>query len=244
MDSHIFPESLYRSVYSEDAHKFVVMSTDSERRNELEQKGLREPLMCFECDNGIIGDYDDYIAKWLHEDSGCMTQRCGMTIRMTGVDYAQFRLFQLSLLWRFHAAQGHSFRNVDLGADAEGVRRMLAAGDPGSQFQFPCVLVCQPDIFESLAGGITCPIAMSHGEFALCRATAAGLVWIWILSWDASRHDLAPAAVSPEGEMHIVVGNNRLSYLLKRELVEIQAAAMAKPNAHKLPKWGFGDPET
>jgi hypothetical protein len=215
------------------------MSTDKSAPVRLEQKGVRERLMCCECDRDILGPYDNYIARWMHADCGCIPQDCGSTFRFTNVDFTMFRLFLLSLLWRFHVAKGFGFKAFSIPNHAERIRSMLHDGDPGERFFFPCVMLRPHDIFTDLAGGITCPVVIQAAPFPMCRISAVGFVWLWFLSEDASSHPIAEASITPAGEMHILKGTPEITEWIKRELVEMNQATMQKPNAHRLRCWGF-----
>jgi len=237
--SHIFPESMYRSVYSPEMHKFIVISTNTSRSIDLKQKGIREYLLCYDCDSTHIGKYDNYAAQWLYQNIGCTPERRPMSLQCTALNYKMFRFFQLSLLWRFHIARGHHFKNVDLGEHAARIKQMILDEDPGQQYEYPCILVLQPDLFEDLSGGFICPYGFSHKGVPHYRVIAAGLLWIWVLSPDASGHDLASASVSPDGVMHILLGNQTSSNMFKKELIELENASKLQRNADKLGKWGF-----
>ena len=55
------------------------------------------------------------------------------------VEYAPFKLFQLSLLWRMHIADDPLFKQVDLGTvHADRLRTMLLAGEAGRSIDYPC----------------------------------------------------------------------------------------------------------
>src|SRR3546814_16606531 len=48
-DSHIIPEFLYGVMY-DDKHRYNVLSLAPERRERIEQKGVREQLLCRDCE--------------------------------------------------------------------------------------------------------------------------------------------------------------------------------------------------
>ena len=236
--SHIIPESLYKLVYGDEAHKFITMSTDTSHHIELHQKGLREPLMCRKCDGDVIGQYDTYIASWLFQHAGHAFSQ-PRTILFKDVDYRLFRLFHLSLLWRFHIAEGQSYDAVDLGSDAETIREMLLDGDPGADNFYPCMMIIPHEIGEALAGGIFCPVATGEDGLPMCRIIAAGFLWVWFMVPNASDHPFLEACVKQDGSMHIIKGPPELTEKIKRELVELNLATYKAPNAHKLNNWGF-----
>ena len=103
-NSHIYPESFYKHIYAEKAHKFITLSTNISKAIDLKQSGVHEFLMCEGCDRGVIGEYDDYIAKWLYYDTIPQPETYKYSQMFKDVNYSQMRLFQLSLLWRFHIA--------------------------------------------------------------------------------------------------------------------------------------------
>ena len=56
---------------------------------------------------------------------------------LNGIDYATFRLFDLSVLFRASTSDHPNFREVDIGPHEERFRRMLLEGDPGQDRQYP-----------------------------------------------------------------------------------------------------------
>jgi hypothetical protein len=124
---------------------------------------------------------------------------------------------------------------IDRSSEQLGLR-----DDRGDRFFYPCVLLLPHEISEVLAGGLLCPVMTGNDASPACRVSAVGLVWIWFLMKDASRHPLAEAAASPSCEMHILKGAPDITREIKKELVEMNRATMRKPNAEKLSRWGFG----
>jgi hypothetical protein len=236
--SHIIPEPFYKHIYGNGPRKMIAMSSDSSRKIKLHQKGMREHLMCRKCDGDIVGQYDKYISElfFRHAEPGIDQVR---TIRLS-VNYRMFRLFQLSLLWRFHIAESSSFDAVNLGDHADVIRKMVLDGDPGEANFYPCVMIWPHDIFTTLAGGIFCPVATGTPELPMCRIMLAGLVWIWFMVPDASGHLFLDTCVKDNGAMQIIKGPPELTERIKQELVEMNLATGKAPNAHKLSDWGFG----
>ena len=63
--SHIIPEFLYKRLYNEK-HQFFVISNDSKIHDRVLQKGLREYLLCQECDGEILSSYEHYTSRVLN----------------------------------------------------------------------------------------------------------------------------------------------------------------------------------
>lgn len=137
-NSHIVPEFLYGAMYDE-RHRFNVLTVIPDQRDRIEQKGIREALLCRSCELKI--------SKWEHYASlvikggarGVDGSRQGNVISVTGIDYATFKLFLLSLIWRASVARDHYFERVRLGKHQERIRIMLNANEPGPFDIYPCI---------------------------------------------------------------------------------------------------------
>jgi hypothetical protein len=135
--SHIFPEFFYESNYDED-HRFVSVTSHPMHKPRSMQKGFREHLLCAECETQF-SKYESYAATLLRRADAAPILNGGITL--TDVDFKTFRLFGLSLLWRLHLSRTHTFRAVDLGPHAEGIRTMLQREDPGEPHEYGFALI-------------------------------------------------------------------------------------------------------
>jgi hypothetical protein len=60
----------------------------------------------------------------------------GPLLRVTGLDYTQFKLFHLSILWRAGVSTLGPFAEFRLGPHQDRIRQLLLAGDPGEAHQY------------------------------------------------------------------------------------------------------------
>jgi len=141
-DSHIIPEFLYQAVYDEK-HRFLVVSSDPTEQPDLEQKGLRERLLG-DCCEARLSRWEDY-AKRVLSGEGVVFAKGTDFLTVTGVNYAKFKLFQLSLLWRAGISSRPVFAAVALGPHGESLRRMLLAETPGQTNDYGCTIVFPPE---------------------------------------------------------------------------------------------------
>lgn len=138
-NSHIIPEFLYGVMYDEK-HRYNVLSLLPESRERFEQKGVRERLLCRNCEQKL-GKLERYASLVLHGGApGMDGYRDGSIVYVKGINYTKFKLFQLSLLWRAGVAKGSYFERVRLGPHEEPLRAMLAAEDPGPYDLYPCII--------------------------------------------------------------------------------------------------------
>ena len=187
-DSHIISEFLYSALY-DDKHRFYVIEA-GEKYSEFEQKGLREPLLCADCETklSVWEAYarDAFVGR--HQFRFAMDAD-GVTW-VEGVNYEQLKLFQLSILWRAGVAKQDFFSKVQLGPHAETLRRMLLAGDPGEPWQYGC-LVWAVHLAGEPASMIIQPTPFRLPDKAVgLRFSFGGLAWFYRIA----SHKPAPGA--------------------------------------------------
>jgi hypothetical protein len=179
--SHIIPEFLYSAVYDE-RHSFLVTSTDPGDRPAIRQKGLWEYLLCDTCE-GRFSAWEDY-AKRVLAGQDVTIARDGESLLITPVDYARFKLFQLSLLWRAAVSTRPEFAAVDLGPHQEPLRQMLVAGNPGRVQDFGCLVLFPPDpaAQEIFRHAIGAPTVGRYNAHRLYRFVLGMLCWVFVVS--------------------------------------------------------------
>jgi hypothetical protein len=123
----------------DEKHRFIIMSTDPNKREEFLQKGLRENLLCRTCEQRFA-KYEDYGRRLIYGGVRVQSKPEPGRLLLKDVDYTKFRLFLLSLLWRMSISQHKFFSDVSLGPYEEKIRQMLMANDPGDEDEFPCAI--------------------------------------------------------------------------------------------------------
>jgi hypothetical protein len=120
-------------------------------------------------------------------------------------DYALFRLFQLSLLWRAHLSKHQLFAAVDLGPrHAERVRTMLDTENPGAAADYSCFLSVlyvageqRADVMLQAGSGRT------EGQRTY-RLIFAGFHWMFVVSSHTREHRMSSTlALKPDGRFHL-----------------------------------------
>jgi hypothetical protein len=140
-NSHIIPEFCYKPLY-DDKHKAQRLSKTGEqqkyKKRKLLQKGLREKLLCFDCEQLLNDRYEKYF-KQLWFDKKALPSKFGddTEIRLNGLDYSKFKLFHLSILLRASVSSLSEFEQVTLGVHEKSLREMLINELPGSDKKYP-----------------------------------------------------------------------------------------------------------
>ena len=197
--SHIIPEFLYSSMYDEK-HRFHVLSSFKATKNAKLQKGIREPLLCEECENKL-SKYERYISLVFTGATPIKSTRDGGLIIVEGLDYKKFKLFALSVLWRASVSTLPFFTQVNLGPHEEVIRQMIHNEEPGEIEAYPFML--SPVVFENEVQTdliIQPSWARLQGLYSY-RFVFGGIVWVYVVSSQKPPDILLEATLSLEGRM-------------------------------------------
>jgi hypothetical protein len=141
--SHILPEFLYRPLYDEE-HRYFVVTAGTDCHRPL-QRGLTEKLLCKDCEERL-GRYEKYAAEVMSGRLGHRYQKRGSRIIIKDIDYARFKLFQLSILWRGSVSSLEFFRLVSLGPHEQRLRDMILREDPGIRMSLVALLFLRRNV--------------------------------------------------------------------------------------------------
>lgn len=203
--SHIIPEWGYAGAYDKK-HRFVPYDALNEREGQIEQKGIRERMLCCKCET-TFSRWEKYgKSVWELKTGQWRTLRNGSLVGIK-LDYEQLRLFLLSILWRAHVAEGYFAENVDLGPHGERIRLMLLNNDPSGPELYPCMMM---RIFEGNTlqeVGLRFPIrGRWYGEWAYSVAFK-GIGLLYIIKRGARREIQQRRAINTAGEL--VIGTSQ-----------------------------------
>src|SRR6266446_6704998 len=137
--SHVVSEFFYKAMYDEK-HRFLVLSSSPERKERKLQKGVREKLLCRDCEQRL-SRWEKYVHDVLYGGALIHTAKVGNQLFLKDLDYEKTRLCFLSLLWRMSVSSHELFKEVSIGTKHEGtIRQMLLNADPGEpdKYGFLC----------------------------------------------------------------------------------------------------------
>lgn len=211
--SHILPEFLYKPLYDEK-HRFIGLRPEPEpgANEDLLQKGIREYLLCGDCEQHL-SKFERYASKVLRELPDTSRKPAGAVIRVTGIDYARFKLFQLSLLWRAGVSNQASFQGVCLGPHEQRLRQMIREGNPGEPLDYGCVLIRTRGP-EKLDNFIKLPDYLRFLEHNAYQMILAGMVWTFVVSSHSNRIHEKDSFLAKNGTLPIHIATETGSGLI------------------------------
>lgn len=223
--SHIIPEFLYKTLY-DDKHRLHVLSVIPEQSNSIEQKGLREPLLCSDCETKL-SKWERYASLALQGGVKLTFRREGNLVFVSGLEFDEFRLFQLSVLWRAGISNLQFFEQVQLGPHAETLRQLLHAGNPGPPNRYGCLMFGVRHQGAAFTQVVVQPCRLRLLNHPAYRFMFGGFIWAFLVSSQDLSHPFNQALLRPNGEaLFLIRGAEELQHLanFSKELVHLGRA--------------------
>lgn len=186
MESHIFPEWLYSPLY-DAKHRFFVLSTDANKRRGTRPKGIYEKLLCHECEQRLCR-WEGY-ARDVFLELPLKVIEHNRAFVFSGLNYASFKVFQMSLIWRASIASRPEVHRIDLGPHSEKIRKMLYEEAPGEVYEYGSILML-PELSQELMQQFVYPperLPSKIDGHTAYRAVFGGLFWLFIVSSHSNR---------------------------------------------------------
>ena len=202
--SHIVPELCYKRAYG-DKNRLTKVSISSQGvRNNVAQKGLRERLLCFDCEQLLCRQYETPFNDYWYQVKSLSRPVKGDTVELTGVDYRMMKLFHLSIIWRMHEAK--EFSSIDLGPYAESIRQMLLSGTPGPEDFIPIFGFLLVDDADNVEHGLVAPPMEGRIDHSWVYAACyAGCEWLFLITKRASgRQRVFVKGLRESGQMGLI----------------------------------------
>ncbi|MCK4421505.1 hypothetical protein KAW48_06880 [candidate division WOR-3 bacterium] len=205
-NSHIIPEFFYKPLYDKK-HRLNVIPLSKEEKRRYEQKGLRESLLCKECEEQL-SKYEKYASQFLNGGTGFYITN-GNPIKIEGIDYEKFKLFQLSLLFRASVSNLGFFENIDLGPHEEKIRKMLINENPGKKSDYPCIIIIPKMKGEPVSDDfIGQPVELNKQEgHRQYRFILGGCFWLYLVSSHTIMSSLESFFLDNSGKLLIPIAN-------------------------------------
>lgn len=209
LNSHVLSEFLYRPTYhhydAKDPKKKKMLNVPSDPKQKLDwpQKGIRERLLCADCEQHLNHVGERYASGILKQMDALSVPPGHRSATITGVEYAPFKLFTMTQLWRAGVAGGEMWEKVRLGPHGEKLRTMLLNGDPGTPNQYACVVTKVPASLGPLSRAVIPFGAAPHAGHHLYEFIARGHSWMFVASERFKGFEEPGSILYEEGDLPI-----------------------------------------
>jgi hypothetical protein len=187
-ESHIIPDFLYDTVRDE-YRRLSSISIDPANRPDLRQTGYKELLLCAACEN-LMSKWEGY-AKRVLVDGSVATMKLddleggGVITEFSGVDYAQMRLFLLSMLWKMSVTKLAFFHQVNLSIkDENRIGRALLTSNPMNPWDYPSMMIALTVGSQFTNALICAPVCVSQHKHDLYWLIIRGVAYLYYVGTD------------------------------------------------------------
>jgi len=171
-------------------------------KKEFLQKGIREHLLCSDCEQRI-GKYEKYFCRVWYEKPLVPAHFAERLNWVSGLDYAKFKLFHLSVLWRMSVSSLDEFKAASLGSHSERIRQMLLTDNAGTQNDYSLWASAIVDDGNNLLHIVAPPRLSRYEGQRVCYSAYAGCQWHFFVSNDSSRF-LKGCCLKTDGTLPLV----------------------------------------
>ncbi len=208
--SHIAPNFLYKEL--RDEKNTFVKGRLSDKKAKTVQSGFYESnLFCKECDNEILSKLENYASKILYGGNikgltlrGERNQDGLESIVCEGVDYTKFKLFLISLLWRFSILTDEFYSSVKLGEHEEIMRKMILNSDAGDALDYPCTITSYRKHTDLPIEIISQPLEHKHDGCICYSFLICGFLYVFYITRDLIPDFVPELAITAEGQQRVV----------------------------------------
>ena len=225
-NSHIIPEFFYKLIYDTNPRRFRVISAIESEPERYEQKGLREYLLCRDCEQKL-GRWEHYSKGAFVDASGVQITHHKMAVVFSNLDYKSFKLFLLSLLWRMSVSTLDFFKEVSLGLHEEKLRLALINEDPLRFHQYPCAMNVVEIDGKACSDWFVQPTLSRIDGCHVYSPVIAGILFNFYVGSQSVQPSGVSHVLNERGQMTLSVRQLRdIPFLIKfgRRLVQAQAA--------------------
>lgn len=128
--SHIVSEQFYTEIYT-STHKFKPIKIGKRKQTRFEQKGYREYLLCFDCEQCLAlweSELKRFFDALSGEQSATMeVSKLNEFLIVEGFNHDFIKKGLLSILWRMGLSSFELFESYNLGPYSEKIRFHLLA---------------------------------------------------------------------------------------------------------------------
>jgi hypothetical protein len=128
-------------------------------------------------------------------------------LEIPGIDYLNFKLFHISIVWRAAISSLQEFRNVQLGIHKARLGELLRANHPGDSDLYPiiCIALRDPSTGRFLDSILTAPEASRNSGQNFYSFIFGGVQWIYVISDHRENKTVQVNCIREDGILRLAV---------------------------------------
>ncbi len=158
-----------------------MLYSDSSKHKEFLQKGLRDYLLCEECEQHIANNIETPFKKQYQEIIPSFYSNSILDLK--GLNYTVTKLMILTNIWRAHCSQKKYWEVVRLGPYANRIEEMIKNVDPGDEKDFPIFGKLLVDKENKVRFDLITPFSKWYpGSHYVYASAHGGIEWFVVIS--------------------------------------------------------------
>jgi len=215
--SHILPEFMYQNIYDlapKRLYKLTInINKTEESKKRIEQKGIREYLLCGDCEV-LLSKYESYAAETIYSknlgNKAYISKKSQtpdlqyFTYDYVGFSYPDFKIFLLSILWRILICKTFDIPNID-NSITEKLRIAINTQNSMDYDDFGCLIqIIKYNEKETAKGFILAPFLTNNKENAVLNILIDGFMYSFYLNSKQLPNDKKSFFLKQDGTMIIL----------------------------------------
>lgn len=241
--AHIIPEFMYKDLYDEKGFLYIIEFKENKIKTKKIPKGKYDKeILCLDCDNYINEISENYVSKIYNvllkggeHDRGVKDGQIPIRkfipqipqhlaeYHFDNLDYKQFKLFYLSILWRASISSLEEFEEVELGKYEQILRDMIRSENPGDVEDYPVLIFnCREDV-SILEEMIHPPMKFKDKEGTIYLFQINGLVYTFYISKHRTPGYALNKTINKDNHLEIPIAPRGQGKILYRKIFDIFA---------------------
>lgn len=152
-----------------------------------------------------LSKYESYAKKALSGEVEVKMTKKGGGVVVSGIRYKDFKLFQLSMLWRASISSHKMFKDVSLGRHESIVREMIMSDTPREPGKYCCVMTVIKNGSDEMADFIDQPEKIRDRGHVVYRFIFGSIIWEYFVSSHKIPTGINSCILSEKGEVRMKV---------------------------------------
>ena len=209
--SHLFPNFMYKGIADEKNRINVIYSMKPYQDKKVQSGAYEEYILCENCDNSILAKLERYannnfynqpIRKNNDNFHQTNSYHFNNIIQCNNIEYASFKLFLESLLWRASVSNHELFQNFKLTDEQEeNLRNSIYNSLPLDEGDYLCIMTTFENDTEDVETDL---VFISSPQPNKVKFIINQFIYLFYLEKNLEDEDLKNIAINKKNELGII----------------------------------------
>jgi hypothetical protein len=230
--AHVIPNWMYFGLFDEH-HKTAMIDLEEKVPPKRPSTGIYDAnVFCQSCDNVVLGSLENYGRKILYRNNGFINFFEAKEITISGglksahldVDnYASFKLFLISLLWKMHLSNNPFFTQVNLGSiHSERIRSKILNNEKIQESEYEVAILALDKVPDLITRMISTPKQIKQSGNTYYVSLINGLLFMFNVSPHHKMDLITKSSLKENGRMLIPLLEGEMAKLFLDSITKVR----------------------